>query len=125
MNDNNQNSKNKSAVQRINAQKQNTWNTAKVRTDTNLFLNIPLISYYRKSYNPDWIISPQGEGFNIQEAIDGDIELPEKQQKNDRMEIAFNTGIFNRQNVTSNGQTKPYSHAYPFTDYQQKRRLLL
>lgn len=29
-----------------------------------------LISYYRKSYNPDWIISPQGEGFNIQEAID-------------------------------------------------------
>lgn len=91
-----------------------------VRTDTNLFLNIPLISYYRKNYNPDWIISPQGEGFNIQEAIDGDIELPEKQQKNDRMEIAFNTGIFNRQNVTSNGQTKPYSHAYPFTDYQQK-----
>ena len=36
------------------------------------------------------------------------------------MEIAFNTGKFNRQNVTSNGQTKPYSHAYPFTDYQQK-----
>lgn len=91
-----------------------------VRTDTSLFLNIPLISYYRKSYNPDFIISPQGEGFNIQEAIDGDIELPEKQQKNDRMEIAFNTGILNQQNLTSNGQTKLYSHAYPFTDYQQK-----
>lgn len=36
------------------------------------------------------------------------------------MEVAFNTGIFNRQNVTSGGQTKVYSHAYPFTDYQQK-----
>ena len=33
LNDNNQNSKNKSAVQRINAQKQNTWNTAKERTE--------------------------------------------------------------------------------------------
>lgn len=91
-----------------------------VRTDTSLVLNIPLISYYRENYNPDWIISPQGEAFNIQEAISGDVELPEKQQKNDRMEIAFNTGKFNRQNVTSHGQTKPYSHAYPFTDYQQK-----
>lgn len=85
-----------------------------------MFLNIPLISYYRKSYNPDFIISPLGEGFNIQEAIDGDIELPEKQQKNDHMEIAFNTGILNQQNLISNGQTKLYSHAYPFTDYQQK-----
>ena len=91
-----------------------------VRTNTSLVLNIPLISYYRKMYNPDWIISPTGEAFNIQEAISGDIELPEKQQKNDRMEVAFNTGIFNRQNVTSGGQTKVYSHAYPFTDYQQK-----
>lgn len=91
-----------------------------VRTDTSLVLNIPLISYYRKNYNLDWVISPQGEAFNIQEAISGDVELPEKQQKNDRMEIAFNTGKFNRQNVTSNGQTKSYSHAYPFTDYQQK-----
>ena len=91
-----------------------------VRTDTSLFLNIPLISYYRKSYNPDFIISTLGEGFNIQEAIDGDIELPEKQQKNDHMEIAFNTGILNQQNLISNGQTKLYSHAYPFTDYQQK-----
>ena len=93
-----------------------------VRTDTSLFLNIPLVSYYRKIYNPDWIISPQGEGFNIQEAIAGDIELPEKQQKNDRMEIAFNTGILNQQNLTSNGQTKLYNHAYPFTDYQQKTK---
>ena len=96
-----------------------------VRTDTSLVLNIPLISYYRKNYNPDWIISPQGEAFNIQEAISGDVELPEKQQKNDRMEIAFNTGQFNRQNVTSNGQIKSYSHAYPFTDYQQKTAVQL
>lgn len=25
-----------------------------VRTDTSLVLNIPLISYYRENYNPDW-----------------------------------------------------------------------
>ena len=36
------------------------------------------------------------------------------------MEVAVNTGKFNRQNVTYSGQTHAYDYAYPFTDYQQK-----
>jgi hypothetical protein len=60
------------------------------------------------------------ERFNVQEAINGDVELKEKQEKNGHMEVAVNTGKFNRQNVTYSGQTHAYDYAYPFTDYQQK-----
>lgn len=82
------------------------------KTDTTLVLNIPIVGYQNPLY-------PQG-GFNIQDAIEGNVQLPEKIEKNDYMEVAFNTGKFNRQNITSGGQTHAYDYAYPFTDYQQK-----
>ena len=83
-----------------------------VKTDTSLVLNIPVVSYYRAAYDQN--------PFNIQEAIEGNVELQEKRKKNEYMEVAINTGKFNRQNVTYSGQTHAYDYAYPFTDYQQK-----
>lgn len=77
-----------------------------------MVLNIPVVSYYRAAYDQN--------PFNIQEAIEGNVELQEKRKKNEYMEVAINTGKFNRQNVTYSGQTHAYDYAYPFTDYQQK-----
>lgn len=82
------------------------------RPYTSMFLNIPVVGYQATVVLQ--------ERFNIQEAIDGDVELQEKQAKNEHMEIAINTGRFNRQNVTYSSQTHAYDYAYPFTDYQQK-----
>lgn len=75
-----------------------------------MMMNVPIVGYYSTGYSE--------ESFNIQETIEGNGQ--KKLEKNDCMEVAFNTGIFNRQNVTFNGQTKAYDYAYPFTDYQQK-----
>ena len=82
------------------------------RPYTSMVLNIPAVGYQAT-------VAKQ-ERFNVQEAINGDVELKEKQEKNGRMEVAVNTGKFNRQNVTYSGQTHAYDYAYPFTDYQQK-----
>ena len=82
------------------------------RPYTSMVLNIPAVGYQAT-------VAKQ-ERFNVQEAINGDVELKEKQGKNGRMEVAVNTGKFNRQNVTYSGQTHAYDYAYPFTDYQQK-----
>lgn len=82
------------------------------RPYTSMVLNIPAVGYQAT-------VAKQ-ERFNLQEAINGNVELKEKQKKNEIMEVAFNTGLFNRQNVTYNGQTHAYDYAYPFTDYQQK-----
>lgn len=82
------------------------------RPYTSMVLNIPAVGYQATV--------AQQERFNIQEAINGDVELEEKKEKNERMEVAINTGKFNRQNVTYSGQTYAYDYAYPFTDYQQK-----
>ena len=77
-----------------------------------MVLNIPAVGYQAT-------VAKQ-ERFNVQEAINGDVELKEKQEKNGHMEVAVNTGKCNRQNVTYSGQTHAYDYAYPFTDYQQK-----
>ena len=45
------------------------------------------------------------ERFNVQEAINGDVELKEKQEKNGHMEVAVNTGKFNRLIVTKSRQS--------------------
>ena len=82
------------------------------RPYTSMVLNIPAVGYQAT-------VAKQ-ERFNVQEAINGDVELKEKQEKNGHMEVAVNTGKFNRQNVTYSGQTHAYDYAYPFTDYQQK-----
>lgn len=82
------------------------------RPYTSMMMNIPAVGYQAT-------VAKQ-ERFNIQEAINGDVELEEKQAKNEHMEVAINTGQFNRQNVTYSGQTHAYDYAYPFTDYQQK-----
>lgn len=82
------------------------------RPYTSMFLNIPVVGYQATVVLQ--------ERFNIQEAIDGDVELQEKQAKNEHMEVAINTGKFNIQKVTYSGQTHAYDYAYPFTDYQQK-----
>lgn len=79
-----------------------------VRTDTPLFFNIPVVSFHKVGY--------EQSAFNIQEAIEGNVELQEKQKKSDIMEVAINTGIFNCHTV--NGQS--FDYAYPFTDYQQR-----
>lgn len=79
-----------------------------VRTSTSLILNIPLVSFHKGCY--------EQSAFNIQEAIEGNAELQEKQKKSDIMEVAINTGVFNRHTV--NG--KSFDYAYPFTDYQQR-----
>lgn len=77
-----------------------------------MYLNIPAVGYQATTVHQ--------ERFNIQEAISGDVELQEKQEKNEYMEVAINTGKFNRQDVTYSGQVHSYDYAYPFTDYQQK-----
>lgn len=77
-----------------------------------MYLNIPAVGYQATTVHQ--------ERFNIQEAISGDVELQEKQEKNKYMEVAINTGKFNRQDVTYSGQVHSYEYAYPFTDYQQK-----
>lgn len=82
------------------------------RPYTSMMINIPAVGYQAT-------VAKQ-ERFNIQEAINGDVELEEKQAKNEHMEVAINTGQFNRQNVTYSGQTHAYDYAYPFTDYQQR-----
>lgn len=82
------------------------------RPYTSMVLNIPAVGYQAT-------VAKQ-ERFNVQEAINGDVELKEKLEKNGHMEVAVNTGKFNRQNVTYSGQTHAYDYAYPFTDYQQK-----
>lgn len=82
------------------------------RPYTSMVLNIPAVGYQAT-------VAKQ-ERFNIQEAISGDVELQEKQEKNEYMEVAINTGEFNRQNVTYSGQVNAYNYAYPYTDYQQK-----
>lgn len=82
------------------------------RPYTSMVLNIPAVNYQ--------VTIAKTEKFNIQQAIEGQIELAEKQGKNEYMELAFNTGEFNRQNVTYQGQVHDYNYAYPFTDYMQK-----
>lgn len=82
------------------------------RPYTSMVLNIPVVGYQATV--------DRQEHFNVQEAINGDVELKEKQEKNEHMEVAINTGKFNRQNVTYSGQTHAYDYAYPFTDYRQK-----
>lgn len=82
------------------------------RPYTSMVINIPAVNYQ--------LTVAKNEKFNIQEAIEGEVKLEEKQKKNETMEVAFNTGIFNRQNVTFQGQTHAYDYAYPFTDYLQK-----
>lgn len=79
-----------------------------VRTNTTLIFNIPVVSFHKGAY--------EQSTFNIQEAIEGSAELQEKQKKSDIMEVAINTGVFNRHTV--NG--KSFDYAYPFTDYQQR-----
>lgn len=78
---------------------------------TSMVLNIPAVGYQ--------VTVDKQEYFNIQEAINGNVELKDKQEKNERMEVAINTGEFNRQRVTYSGQTHLYDYAYPFTDYRQ------
>lgn len=75
------------------------------RPYTSMVLNIPAVGYQAT-------VAKQ-ERFNVQEAINGDVELKEKQEKNGHMEVAVNTGKFNRQNVTYSGQTHAYDYAYP------------
>ena len=82
------------------------------RPYTSMVLNIPAVGYQRT-------VADQ-ERFNIQEAIEGEVELEEKQDKNETMEVAINTGEWNRQKVTYSGQVHSYDYAYPYTDYQQK-----
>lgn len=60
------------------------------------------------------------EQFDIQQAIEGEVELPEKQEKNTTMEVAFSTGEWVTMNVTYQGQTYPWQYALPFTDYNLK-----
>lgn len=79
-----------------------------VRTDTSLFFNIPIVSFHKVAYDQT--------AFNIQEAIEGNAKLQEKQKKSDIMEVAINTGLFNKHTV--NGKSLDY--AYPFTDYNQR-----
>lgn len=54
------------------------------------------------------------------QAIEGEVELPEKQEKNTTMEVAFSTGEWVTMNVTYQGQTYPWQYALPFTDYNLK-----
>lgn len=62
----------------------------------------------------------EDEEFDIQQAIEGEVELPEKQEKNTVMEVAFSTGEWVTMNVTYQGQTYPWQYALPFTDYALK-----
>lgn len=76
-----------------------------------LVLNCPFVSFTRDTEDI--------ERFNIQEAIDGDNETSIREQpKNDRMEVAFNTGDYNIQ--TPQSSNAPTEFAYSFVDYTQK-----
>lgn len=75
-----------------------------------LQMNVPIVGYKRDS--------EEMERFDIQAAIDGNGENFTSQSKNERMEVAFNTGIYNRQTPQSGAKANEF--AYPFTDYLQK-----
>lgn len=79
-----------------------------------MYLNIPAVGYQATTVHQ--------ERFNIQEAINGDVELQEKQEKNDYMEVAINTGKFNRQDVTYSGQVHSYEYAYPLQTINRRLR---
>lgn len=77
-----------------------------------LKINIPFASYHGS------VVS--NGSFNVQEVIEGNITLEKQREKNDKLEVAINTGVLNVQKVTYQNQTHSYHYAYPFTDYMQK-----
>ena len=65
------------------------------RPYTSMVLNIPAVGYQAT-------VAKQ-ERFNVQEAINGDVELKEKQEKNGHMEVAGNTRKINQQKKKKKG----------------------